>query len=53
MRPNWVKSPRNEFPVREKVKEYPQKNHWKLMTATDIMDNRMSVRADLRRARPL
>jgi hypothetical protein len=48
----FAKSPMNLPAVWLKVKEYPQKNHWKLMTAADMTESQMSERADLRRARP-
>lgn len=41
------------FPaVWENVKEYPQKNHWKLITAADIKDSQIRDKADFLRARP-
>jgi hypothetical protein len=41
-----------ELAVCEKVREYPQKNHWNETTPIDMQDSQMSERADLRRARP-
>lgn len=52
MRPKLERSPMKLLPVWEKVKLYPQKNHWKSTTAMDSMANIISESADLRRARP-
>lgn len=38
--------------VCEKASEYPQKNHWKDTTPTDMMESHRRERADFRRARP-
>jgi hypothetical protein len=36
----------------EKVKEKPQKNHWKEVTAVAITDSHIRDKADFLRARP-
>lgn len=53
MRPKLLRSPMKALPVCEKVRENPQKNHWKLTTAMDIIESQIKANADLRRASPL
>lgn len=52
LNPIFERSPMNLPAVCEKVREYPQKNHWNEVTPVAIIDNHINESADFLLARP-
>ena len=52
LKPKLARLPRKGPAVCEKVREYPQKNHWKQATAVAMTESQMSDNADFLLARP-